>query len=131
MKGKQKCEFLKRMRRQIAEINGLEPETRECTHEGDCPGTCTQCEREAQNLMAQLRELDGNAKLDCLELPVGDDSPETEDRPDYDVLEGDILPLMGNIIAEPEDENEDYHSLPGLIVNHRQFTSSVTPGDED
>ena len=104
MKGKQKCEFLKRMRRQIAEINGLVPETRECTHDGDCPGTCPQCEMEAQNLMAQLRELGGNAKLDCLELPVGDDSPEAEDRPYCDVLVGDILPLMGNIIDEPEED---------------------------
>ena len=55
MKGKDKCEFLKGIRKRMAEVNGIPYEPRECTYEGDCTGTCPFCEKEAAELMAKLR----------------------------------------------------------------------------
>ena len=39
-KGKEKCEILKAIRAYVAEKYGLEYTATECTHKGDCPGTC-------------------------------------------------------------------------------------------
>lgn len=61
MKGKDKCEFLKGIRKRMAEANGIPYEPRECTYEGECTGTCPFCEKEAAELMAALKkkEADG------------------------------------------------------------------------
>jgi hypothetical protein len=56
MKGKDKCEFLKGIRKRMAELNGIPYEPRECTYEGDCTGTCPFCEKEAAELLAKLRK---------------------------------------------------------------------------
>jgi L-lactate utilization protein LutB len=56
MKGKDKCEFLKGIRKRMAEANGIPYEPRECTYEGKCTGTCPFCEKEAAELMAELRK---------------------------------------------------------------------------
>ncbi len=56
MKGKDKCEFLKGIRKRMAEANGIPYEPRECTYEGDCTGTCPFCEKEAAELMAKIRK---------------------------------------------------------------------------
>ena len=56
MKGKDKCEFLRGIRKRVAEVNGIPYEPRECTYEGDCTGTCPFCEKEASELMAIIRK---------------------------------------------------------------------------
>jgi len=56
MKGKDKCEFLKGIRKRMAEANGIAYEPRECTYEGECTGTCPFCEKEAAELMAALKK---------------------------------------------------------------------------
>ena len=56
MKGKDKCEFLKGIRKRMAEANGILYEPRECTYEGECTGTCPFCEEEAAKLLAKLRK---------------------------------------------------------------------------
>lgn len=54
MKGKEKCKALKEIRRQIAEKNDIEFIVSECTHKGDCKGTCPKCEAELRYLEKQL-----------------------------------------------------------------------------
>lgn len=54
MKGKEKCELLKSIRREIAEKNGIKLEIPECTHKGDCLGSCPRCEAEVKYLEMQL-----------------------------------------------------------------------------
>lgn len=54
MKGKEKCELLKSIRRDIAEKNGIKLEIPECTHKGDCLGSCPRCEAEVKYLERQL-----------------------------------------------------------------------------
>ena len=56
MTGKDKCEFLKEIRKNMADANGISYEPRECDYEGDCSGTCPFCEKEATDLLAALKE---------------------------------------------------------------------------
>ena len=58
MKGKDKCEFLKGIRKRMAEANGIPYEPRVCNFEDDCTGTCPYCEKEAADLLAALKEKD-------------------------------------------------------------------------
>ena len=53
-RGKKTCEVLKSVRKQIAEANGIPYTPAECSFEGECAGTCPNCERERQYIEAQL-----------------------------------------------------------------------------
>lgn len=53
-KGKDVCEELKRVRKQIADTNEIDYNPHPCTHEGDCMGTCPACEQEVRYLSQQL-----------------------------------------------------------------------------
>lgn len=53
-KGKRTCEILKDVRRKIAQENDIALVERECTHEGDCQGTCPYCESEVRYLEREL-----------------------------------------------------------------------------
>ena len=54
MNGKDKCKILKDIRRQIAENNDIEWAVNECTHKGNCKGTCPKCEAEVRKLEHEL-----------------------------------------------------------------------------
>lgn len=54
MRGKKKCRFLKEIRQRIAEENDIPLVTQECTHQGECSGTCPKCEQELRYLEQQL-----------------------------------------------------------------------------
>lgn len=66
--GREKCEILKRIRRGIAERYGLEYTPSECTHKGDCSGTCPRCDSELQDLQRQL-DARGIKDIDLSNLP--------------------------------------------------------------
>ena len=53
-RGKRTCEILKDVRRKVAQENGIPLVERECTHEGDCRGTCPYCEAEVRYLEREL-----------------------------------------------------------------------------
>lgn len=53
-RGKQTCKILKEIRQQIAMENDIELVTSECTHKGDCAGTCPRCESEVRYLEREL-----------------------------------------------------------------------------
>lgn len=63
MAGKDKCEFLKGIRKRMAEANGIPYEPRECTYEGECTGTCPFCEKEAAELMEKLKEKEAKSTI--------------------------------------------------------------------
>ena len=54
--GKNKCEYLKEIRKRIATENGIPLEQRECTFKGECSGTCPFCEAELRYLEKELRK---------------------------------------------------------------------------
>lgn len=72
MNGKDKCSYLKAIRREIAAANGIDLEIPECTFEGECSGTCPRCEGEVRQLekaIAQRRKL--SQKVAILGVAVG------------------------------------------------------------
>jgi len=113
MTGKEKCEFLKGIRKRMAEANGIPYETRECTYEGDCLGTCPICEQEARELLAQIRLKEANgapiqvdedaiAMLEYFQkygllTPAAIERMKLEKRR---ILE----PLMGDICLHPDED---------------------------
>ena len=54
MTGKEKCRILKEIRREIALKNDIEWVVKECTHQGECKGTCPRCESEVRKLEREL-----------------------------------------------------------------------------
>ena len=54
--GKNKCEYLKEVRRRIATENDIPLEQRECTFKGECSGTCPFCEAEVSYLEKELHK---------------------------------------------------------------------------
>ncbi|MDE7222698.1 MAG: hypothetical protein K2O34_02815 [Acetatifactor sp.] len=63
MRGKEKCKALKEIRRQIAEENDIPYVVSQCTHQGDCRGTCPKCEAELRYLERELAIRQGLGKV--------------------------------------------------------------------
>jgi len=55
-RGKKICGELKKIRRRIADENGIKLDIPECTFEGECRGTCPRCEWEVKYLEKTLFE---------------------------------------------------------------------------
>lgn len=98
-KGKDTCELLKTIRKEVAEKYGLDFAPRECHHEGDCAGTCPVCDAELADLQRQLAEK-GITDIDLskiahdeLKVVSGGENNES----DYDALEGDIQPPHSSV----------------------------------
>lgn len=68
MRGKEICKALKELRQKIAEVNDIEYAVSECTHQGECSGTCPKCESE---LLYLERELERRKKLGKTVVLVG------------------------------------------------------------
>lgn len=51
-----KCRFLREIRKSIARMNKVDVWFMECTHEGPCSGTCPACDREIAELNMKLEE---------------------------------------------------------------------------
>ncbi len=54
MNGKEKCKALKEIRSKIAAENDIAFFVSECTHQGNCLGTCPKCEAELRYLEREL-----------------------------------------------------------------------------
>ena len=61
-RGRHTCNTLKAIRKQIADVNDIEYEPQECTHEGECAGTCPACEAEVRYLESELIKRKGLGK---------------------------------------------------------------------
>ncbi len=61
-RGRHTCNTLKAIRKQIAEANDIEYEPQECTHKGECAGTCPACEAEVRYLESELIKRKGLGK---------------------------------------------------------------------
>ena len=56
MRGKKICNSLKKVRLDIAKANGITLDIPECTHKGECLGTCPRCEWEVTFLERELEK---------------------------------------------------------------------------
>ena len=117
-KGKQTCKILKEIRKQIAAENDIEFVTSECTHKGDCAGTCPKCEAEVRYLERELekRQRMGKAAM-FAGLAVGTLFATTScDRIIPQPLEGDV-PYIPDSTEMPNDSipNDSIPEEPFLL----------------
>ena len=103
MKGKEKCRALKEIRRQIALNNDIEYAVSECTHQGDCKGTCPKCEAEVRYLEREL-ELRRNLgkKVVLAGVGVGVAASLSGCSPVQTVLIDPVVNLFNTGTIEPE-----------------------------
>ena len=130
MNGKEKCEFLKGIRKRMAEANGIPYEPRKCTFEGDCIGTCSFCEMEAKDLLVQLKkkEAEGDeikadsVSIDIMEKVNRDTLPLDSFRGTHDsiisekehlemLIRQDNRHLMGDITPINENRRKEYEII--------------------
>lgn len=117
--GKRICQALKELRKRIADANEIPFEIEECTHKGDCPGTCPKCEAELRYLTESINQREQEGKPVAIEglmsetelrqafgiEPICSELPK---MPEEFVLQGmpappsDSMRLMGDIAA-PSD----------------------------
>lgn len=55
--GKAVCEELKRLRKELADANGISYDPVDCPSTGSCAGTCQRCDMELQYLRKQLKKI--------------------------------------------------------------------------
>lgn len=128
-KGKQTCKILKEIRQQIALENDIELVTSECTHKGDCLGTCPKCEAEVRYLERELEKRQRMGKVAVFAgLSLGTmlsmascDSTETITRKE---------PLAGDVTAEVVPEKiED--TIPERIMGLVAYFQNTFLFDEE
>ena len=138
MTGKEKCKILKEIRREIAEKNDIEWIVSECSHKGECKGTCPHCESEVRKLE---RELEIRKRLGKTVALVGISAACMAGlaacRPAYyshqnpgsieipgggNDLSGDIIELDGEVASPDSDETDPqddidypYDELSGYV----------------
>lgn len=136
MKGKEKCRALKEIRKQIAVENDIPYVVSQCTHQGDCKGTCPKCESELKYLERELAIRQGLGKaVAVVGISAGVCSSLTACTPiqnvtewieniGYDELSGDTQIIDPDDIAGmevlpetyPEDTNIDPDDITGMEV---------------
>lgn len=116
MTGKEKCELLRIIRKQIAEMNGIEYKYIECKHEGDCSGTCPRCDAEIRYLdekinkkaMAGEKVTVSSISADAIEKLIDDQLLDAYDVPEEDLdWPKDMYPLMGMILPREGFDDEE------------------------
>ena len=124
MFGKKKCKILKEIRKKISEENDIPYVTSECTHKGECSGTCPRCEQELRELERQLelRRRMGKAVAvsavaagialnmsGCVEPKIDDSiAGLVQNTQSVMTLEGEaaLEPLEGDVAYDPLGEEE-------------------------
>ena len=120
-RGKEICEKLKSIRKEIAERYGLDYNPTECNHQGDCAGTCPKCDEELQDIQRQLAErgihlLDSIFKVE----PYIPDSKFELRRNDFDRLQGFVRSPY------PTNSDDDDDILPGRPMDDNPFFPEET-----
>jgi len=139
--GRQVCNTLKEIRRQIADKNEIEYTTSECHFEGECEGTCPKCESELQYLENELHRRTQLGKavavagisLGMAGTFAGCNTPKQNDTPisteqkivteivDLDTnsaiqQEEPVLQMIGSVPEIVELESEGYDISEGIII---------------
>jgi hypothetical protein len=122
--GRDICDRLRELRRQVAEKYGLEYNPTECHHEGDCAGTCPACDIELFKLQSQL-EAKGIRDIDVrLNLPE-DEANDFEI--DKTITAG--VPYDINMINQTEDsemQDNDGYIIMGDVMPPTETPELVT-----
>lgn len=119
--GREKCELLKNIRREIAERIGCHLSEEDCNHQGECASTCPKCDFELSNLGAQVSHSDRN-------LQISDDLQDrvdsfNEPNPNKEIiLQGDVIyPLEGQVVNYPYEEVYSKHFFKECVLAGLSF----------
>lgn len=132
MKGKEKCKALKEIRRQIAEKNDIPFAVSQCTHQGDCKGTCPKCESELRYLERELAIRQGLGKAVAIAgISIGACTAFTACSPTDTVV--DFLQGIGTD-SKPVDIDGDIEIAPtpddGIAGGIADSNFSTPPADD-
>ena len=125
MIGKDKCKYLREIRKRIATENDIKLVTEECTYKGECTGTCPRCEAEVRYLESELDRRQKMGKIVTLvglslagiacssmlascEMLPGKATPLPVDEVDSivsDTLEQDLYEGGIDFIEQPDDDD--------------------------
>ena len=116
--GKEKCSLLKRIRKRIAEKYNLKYHPTECTHQGDCRGTCPACDAELRDLQEQL-DARGIKEVELSNVQIEDTGDEggriqTIEEPHINVTPG--------VLLDTRDVGEEYIQTIELHSNKEECT---------
>lgn len=105
--GKQVCEKLKQMRKQLAEANGIKMEFVDCPSTGPCAGTCERCDMEVRQLQEKLfkiKEEDRRYPQTKIVSQTVGNKPLCNDNPD--VLMGVPVPIKDTTSERKNEKSE-------------------------
>lgn len=111
-RGKKLCNELKAIRKQIADANEIEYSPNECTHQGECKGTCPKCEAEMRYIENELnmRRILGKAIVVAglgLSVASCSCSSTSNNATAGEVIEIDtVYELQGDVAVTPDDSTE-------------------------
>ncbi len=119
-KGKRICQTLKELRKRIADANDIPYEIDECSHKGDCAGTCPKCEQDIQYLSEAIEHREQSGKPINLKGLMSDN----ELRKAYSHNQSNIKDIESNLektlatglIGPDEQSGEDGCCLLNLIL---------------
>ena len=133
MTGKEKCEMLKSIRKQIAEANNIVYMEPECHHEGDCAGTCPKCDAQIRYLDAEInRKIENGEKITISGLSVEPFEKIVGKTTDKKVT-GNNLVNHGDAVIYDEDGNEqcsDDDDMGELVVDELDISCGVMKDPE-
>jgi ferredoxin len=114
--GRRICDILKDIRKDVSNTTNIDLNQSECTHKGECTGTCPKCESELDKINTTLSHEDLVAKINSLANQARIDRENTVEEPEdtdpFDLI--DDIYDMGEEPEEPE-EPEDMNIFNNLM----------------
>ena len=102
--GKQICEEMKRLRKELADANGIAYAPVDCPSTGPCAGTCQQCDMELKYLQKQLQKIPQEDRV----YPQFKVKKRTCDSPVKIMSDTDEdMPLMGLLYPTRREEQDE------------------------
>lgn len=123
--GKSKCDYLKKIRENIAKHYGIPFQTKECGFEGECKGTCPKCEQEVRYLEMELLKkgvLKKSLTLACA-LPVMASAVGSAEAP----LKGMMAPAVEATDFAPLEKKVVRQNFSPASLQHQGEEGEIPP----
>lgn len=127
MKGKIKCEYLKQLRKEIADKNGINYEISKCEYQGECKGTCPRCDAELKQLTEQVKAKKLAKGLAGVTLGVAAVTL-AGCAPDVGDIQGDMAYIPS---IEESSENTEVAPTPGVLEYDSEYDSENNCNPEE
>lgn len=123
--GKSKCDYLKKIRENIAKHYGIPFQTKECGFEGECKGTCPKCEQEVRYLEMELLKkgvLKKSLTLACA-LPMMASAVGSAEAP----LKGMMAPAVEATDFAPLEKKIVRKNFSPASLQHQEEEGEIPP----